>query len=74
MKPLHSVAVGRFVLTNAKGQARVRETKSITELRPEGINNRRVVRFSAPAEIAGTAVLTIENADADDDMGCICPP
>ncbi|KPF67838.1 hypothetical protein IP88_12085 [alpha proteobacterium AAP81b] len=67
-KPLHSVAMGRFVLTNAQGQARVRTTSSITELKPDGVNNKRLVRFSAPADIAGTAVLTIENGDTDDDI------
>ncbi len=65
-KALHSVAVGRFVLTNAEGQSRVRQTTSISQLLPDGINNRRVVRFSAPADISGTAVLTVENPGDDD--------
>jgi hypothetical protein len=65
-KALQSVAVGRFVLTNAGGQSRVRETTSISQLLPDGINNRRVVRFSAPADISGTAVLTVENPGPDD--------
>lgn len=72
-KPLRSIAVGRFVLTNRAGQARVRQTTSITELKPDGINNRRVVRFSAPADIKGTAVLTIENGAADDDIWVYLP-
>ena len=65
-KPLRSQAVGRFILTNQAGQARVRQTTSVSELKSDGINNRRIVRFSAPADISGTAVLTIENAGEDD--------
>ena len=65
-KQLRSQAIGRFVLTNQAGQARIRQTSSITELKPDGANNRRIVRFSAPADIAGTAVLTVENPGDDD--------
>lgn len=65
-KPVRSVAEGRFVLTNKAGQSRVRETRSIGALKADGENNRRIVRFNSPADVAGTAVLTIENAGADD--------
>ena len=64
-KVVRSAAVGRFVLTNADGQSRVRLTTSISQLLPDGVNNRRVVRFSAPADISGTAVLTVENPGDD---------
>jgi hypothetical protein len=65
-KPLRSLAVGRFVLTNKAGQQRLRETISTTTLKSDGVNNRRVTRFNAPADIAGTAVLTVENPGDDD--------
>jgi predicted RND superfamily exporter protein len=65
-KPQHSLAVGRFVLINPAGQQRVRQTTSTTDLKPDGINNRRVTRFNSPADIAGTAVLTVENPGEDD--------
>ncbi len=65
-KPQHSLAVGRFVLINPAGQQRVRETTSITDLKADGVNNRRVTRFNSPADIAGTAVLTVENTGEDD--------
>jgi hydrophobe/amphiphile efflux-3 (HAE3) family protein len=65
-KPQHSLAVGRFVLINPAGQQRVRQTTSTTELKPDGLNNRRVTRFNSPADIAGTAVLTVENPGEDD--------
>lgn len=72
-KALRSTAIGRFVLTNKAGQSRVRDTLSVSELKPDGINNRRVVRFTGPADIAGTAVLTVENDGADDDIWVYLP-
>ncbi|MBC7634871.1 MAG: outer membrane lipoprotein-sorting protein [Acetobacteraceae bacterium] len=65
-KPQRSMAVGRFVLINPAGQQRVRETTSTTELKADGVNNRRVTRFNSPADIAGTSVLTVENTGDDD--------
>ena len=65
-KPQRSLAVGRFVLINPAGQQRIRETTSTTDLKADGVNNRRVTRFNSPADIAGTAVLTVENAGEDD--------
>lgn len=65
-KPYRSTTEGRFVLTNKAGQSRVRETESVSELKADGVHNRRVVRFLSPADIKGTAVLTIENTAEDD--------
>jgi predicted RND superfamily exporter protein len=70
---LRSNAIGRFVLTNPGGQTRVRQTLSISELKPDGVHNKRVVRFNAPADIAGTSVLTIENGGSDDDIWVYLP-
>ncbi len=72
-KALKSVSQGRFVLTNAAGQARIRQTSSVSELKPDGASNKRMVRFTAPADVAGTAVLTIENAEGDDDIWVYLP-
>jgi hypothetical protein len=68
-----SVAIGRFRLVNREGQARIRDVTSITQLKPDGINNRRVVRFNSPADVRGTAVLTIENSAGDDDIWVYLP-
>ena len=65
-RPQRSLAIGRFVLINPAGQQRIRQTTSTTDLKSDGVNNRRVTRFNAPADIAGTAVLTIENPGEDD--------
>lgn len=72
-KALRSTAVGRFVLTNKAGQSRIRQTLSVSEIKPDGVHNRRVVRFTGPADIAGTAVLTIENGGSDDDIWVYLP-
>jgi uncharacterized protein len=72
-KPVRSVAEGRFVLTNKAGKSRVRTTSSISALKADGVNNRRVVRFTSPADVAGTAVLTIENRDGSDDIWVYLP-
>lgn len=68
-----SIAVGRFRLVNKDGQTRVRDVTSTSELKPDGVNNRRVVRFNSPADVRGTAVLTIENGAADDDIWVYLP-
>ncbi len=72
-KPVRSIAEGRFVLTNKSGQSRVRTTNSTSALKADGVNNRRVVRFTGPADVAGTAVLTIENGSAPDDIWVYLP-
>jgi predicted RND superfamily exporter protein len=71
-RPQQSQAIGRFVLTNKEGQARVRQTISIAELKPDGIHTKRVVRFTSPADVGGTSVLTIEN-EGDDDIWVYLP-
>lgn len=72
-RPAQSLANGRFVLTNAAGQSRVRQTSSLSQLLADGVRNRRVTRFSAPADIAGTAVLTVENEGKNDDIWVYLP-
>lgn len=72
-RPAQALSIGHFILTNAAGQSRVRETSSLSQLLGDGIRNRRVTRFSAPADIAGTAVLTIENDGGNDDIWVFLP-
>lgn len=62
-----------FTLTNKDGVARVRKTMGYTRLRANGVDNMRLVRFLAPADIKGTATLTIENSGADDDLWVYLP-
>ncbi len=62
-----------MTLSNADGEQRVRKLVSMTKLEPDGINNRRVLRFLAPADTKGTVTLLIEQSDADDDMWIYLP-
>ncbi len=72
-RALRSTAAARFILTNKAGQTRVRDTASLSELKPDGQSNRRLIRFDTPADIAGTSVLTVENNGAEDDIWVYLP-
>lgn len=68
-----SAATGRFVLINRGGQQRIRDTVSLSELKPDGVSNKRLIRFNSPADVRGTSVLTIENRGTDDDIWIYLP-
>lgn len=68
-----STAHVTFTLINKHGQERVRETLSTTKLQDNGRDTMRMVRFLSPPDIAGTATLLIEHADADDDIWIYLP-
>jgi uncharacterized protein len=65
---LDSTADVTFTLINKSGGERVRRTLAVSKLRPNGIDNMRMVRFLAPPDVKGTAILTIENSTGDDDI------
>jgi outer membrane lipoprotein-sorting protein len=62
-----------MTLSNADGEQRVRKLVTMTKLKPDGINNMRVLRFLAPADIKGTVTLLIEQSGTDDDMWIYLP-
>lgn len=67
-KVIDSESEATMTLTNANGQSRVRQTKGSSKLKPGSLDNRSLVRFLSPADVRGTATLTIENnADKKDD-------
>lgn len=68
-----SIAGATFTLTNRDGAARVRQTQGWTKLRANGRDNMRLVRFTAPADIKGTATLMLENSGAEDDLWVYLP-
>ncbi len=68
-----SIAHATFTLTHRDGAARVRQTQGWTRLRGNGRDNMRLVRFTAPADIKGTATLMLENSGADDDLWVYLP-
>jgi len=62
-----------MILTNARGTRRERATVTSTKLLPNGIDQKRLIRFQAPAEVRGTATLLVEHADGDDDIWIYLP-
>ena len=62
-----------MTLTNARGFRRERATVTITKLLPNGIDQKRLIRFRAPPEVRGTATLLIEHADGDDNIWIYLP-
>lgn len=60
-------------LHNERGEERVRESVSTTRLEDNGVDNQRLVRFSAPADVKGTSILLVEHSKADDDMWIYLP-
>lgn len=68
-----STGNARFRLINSSGQERVRESLGFSKLQANGIDNMRVTRFTAPADIKGTATLLIEHSEKDDDIWIYLP-
>jgi uncharacterized protein len=72
-KVLDSTSGAEFVLINATGQQRIRDTDGQTKLIPGTTDNRRLVTFLSPADVRGTKTLLIEHSAADDDMWIYLP-
>ncbi|HXI20761.1 MAG TPA: outer membrane lipoprotein-sorting protein, partial [Gemmatimonadales bacterium] len=62
-----------ITLVNAGGQQRVRHLSGWTKLQSNGVDNRRVVSYTSPADVAGTATLLVEHAEGDDDIWIYLP-
>ena len=58
-------------LVSKRGSERIREVE-IKSIEREGLG-KSLVRFHAPADVAGTGFLLLENADADDDQYLYLP-
>jgi predicted RND superfamily exporter protein len=68
-----SVSSATFTLTAKDGAVHVRKTSGWTRLQDGLEDSMRLVRFTAPADIKGTAILLVEHAAADDDMWLYLP-
>ncbi len=62
-----------YVLTGADGQSRERKAVGYSRLAEDGVNSSRLTRFSAPANIAGSSILSIENSTREDDVWVYLP-
>lgn len=66
------VATFEMTIVNAKGKEKVRKLKSWASA-PEGQPERAMIRFLDPPDVAGTAVLTIEQPDQEDEQWMYLP-
>jgi hypothetical protein len=62
-----------MTLVSESGARRERSTVLLSKLMPNGVDQKRLVRFSTPPDVKGTATLLIEHADADDDIWIFLP-
>jgi uncharacterized protein len=68
-----SLSSAKFVLTSPGGQERVLEVFGATRLMPDGVNNRRVLRFLSPSDVRNTTTLIVEQAGREDDIWIYLP-
>jgi outer membrane lipoprotein-sorting protein len=66
-------AESSMTLVNERGQRRERRSSNVVKLQPNGVDSNVLVRFSAPADIKGTAFLQLEHADGEDDLWIYLP-
>jgi predicted RND superfamily exporter protein len=70
---LDSTADITFTLVSPSGGERVRRTLTRSKLRPNGVDNMRMVQFQAPPDVRGLAILTIEDTAGEDDIWVYIP-
>ncbi|CAK0744586.1 Outer membrane lipoprotein-sorting protein [Gammaproteobacteria bacterium] len=62
----HSILV--FEMISKSGTVRRLAAVTWTKLQKNSVDNSRLVRFTEPSDIKGTATLTVEHLDGDDDI------
>ena len=72
-KVLDSTSDATFTLINKTGKERIRKTFGVTKLQANGVDDMRMTRFMAPADVKGTVSLLIEHSAADDDIWIYLP-
>lgn len=72
-KMVDSASDATFTLINKNGQERKQKTYGVSKLEANGIDNMRMTRFLAPADVKGTVSLLIEHSAGDDDMWFYLP-
>lgn len=68
-----STSTATFTMTSRDGDTRRRSATGYTKLQANQQDNMRSVRFTAPADISGTATLMVEHSDRDDDLWVYLP-
>ena len=69
----HLLNESTMTLTNDKGQQRVRKTRSVSLLQPNGIDSKIMIRFLQPGDVEGTGYLQVQHYDGEDDMWIYLP-
>ena len=72
-KVVDSRAAVTMTLLNEGRARRERSTETLSKLLPNGIDQKRLVRFLTPADVKGTATLLVEHSDGDDDIWIYLP-
>jgi hypothetical protein len=68
-----SEAVVSMTIADAKGQTRERRLSMATKLYDEGKTEKRIYRFSSPADVVGTGVLVFDYESQADDVWVFLP-
>ena len=68
-----SEAVSTMTIIDSKGRERVRKIAQVTKLYQNGDTEKKLIRFLSPADVKGTALLTYDYNDKDDDMWLYMP-
>jgi hypothetical protein len=69
----HMLNDSTMILINDKGQQRVRKTRSVSLLQPNGIDSKIMIRFLQPGDVEGTGYLQVQHYDGEDDMWIYLP-
>lgn len=72
-KVRHMISDSTMILTNDKGQQRVRKMHGVSVLQPNGIDSKLMIRFLFPGDVQGTGYLQLQHHDSDDDMWIYLP-
>ncbi len=62
-----------ITLINDNGQERIRKTRAVSTVQPNGIDSMVLIRILFPGDVEGTGFLQIQHHDGDDDMWIFLP-
>jgi hypothetical protein len=72
-KVVDSRAAVTMTLISEGGARRERSTETLSKLLPNGIDQKRLIRFLTPGDVKGTATLLVEHSAGDDDIWIYLP-
>lgn len=66
-------SLSTLTIVDAKGRERIRKTTMATKMYDQGATEKKIIRFLEPADVKGTAMLTFDYQDKEDDMWIFMP-